>query len=289
MTKTHSSQLKTLQESKVFSAADRNKLLQCAKKAPWAALRRERLRILAETYPEQSEPELVIGLTDYSASIREISRYYLKDWTKDEFRSHYLSALESDLLPRAYRAILYGLKEVDPDLAHSRAFAALYRDSTVSALKTHITCLGFSNPEINKECLVNFLSSPSLSISHATFKKLLLENEKLSHDTLLQLALDRESPEHTQDFAYQLLASSPKWEALKWHLSFLSHPDERVHRRAHHNLGIWVSRFGCSFIDPPRSIADDIQTLLKENQHRLTPSFFEHLCFLIKPYLPNLQ
>jgi HEAT repeat protein len=214
-------------------------------------VRREGFRIEADSLPEHALSTWERGLLDPSASIRELSRYSIRQITTFHAAAFYRRSLaaKADLLPA-----VCGLAECgnSNDLPALRGFLTHPKPRFRRAAIRGIARIG---QERAVDELVKSLQDGSPSVVREAKQQLEPYLNAVPGEVLLAVVTNSTAV-HARRCAIRLIFDKGKWQSLPWLIRAASYPDEAVALCARRFIEAWFSPPLCNRVFTKPSVAE---------------------------------
>jgi hypothetical protein len=233
-------------------------------------IRKMVLYAVIEHYTYQAKGVLENALLDRSCSIRNLSRYYLKQQGISEFSDYYREALTGQ--DKTIKQAILGLSESGnkPDFKYIRPFIS----ERSSRLNSVILNAAFKmQPDDWKNVISQLLSNPD-SATLKSFANCILENqESYTFEEILELVYKKNNPMHIRYFI-KILSNGhyDRWVVLNFilcELEMITDHDIKVvlekylHTWIAHNSPNKVFTRPCH--EKSKMYLDKVNTLIKDN------------------------
>ncbi len=269
----------------LLSESDKlEKAVSILKNDPFMPIRRLTLTNLVHTLPDRAIIELRQALLDNHASIRDLSRFYLRKMQPMDFPAFYRTILSEGKEGHIYSSIS-GLGEtgiaeddilISPFITHRfvkirvASLRSLAKLNVHKHITTFLKALEDESPKVSRE------AARALSFSRAFIQY---------NDEIWKLVTHDSSP-HVKENALSLMATLSKWDSLVYLLRAVELQEYFVRQYAQVHIKRWLSSYNQSFTQPTekqikeiRGIFNDIEATLdkysKSNLELIIRSFEE--------------
>jgi HEAT repeat protein len=258
------------------------RILERLVRDPFPRVRREALTTLARWFPGQARPHLQNGIFDSSATVREVSRFLLRE-SSVEFAVQYRAALTTQSNARTLANAIAGLGEVGaaPDadvtaqhLSHPTSKVRRVAAKTVMRLA----------PERYLQSVLGILQDPSPMVSTAARNALVRHAHAITRSALMAIFATATAP-HVRKNVIALLSSLPKWDAIISLLQVVSDSDAELVSIACRHLRRWNAQYNRSQAAPSRVELEELARALARADQTLDEATVREIRFAMSAFI----